>query len=345
VGCEPVAPLVVSEPAGNATAARLAWNGGGWGVAWSDDRDGTNSGDTELYFARLDTAGEKMGADVRVTDAPGFTTAGSLVYNGTDYAVVFNDARTPPGMYFTRVDAAGDKLFDEVLIEPGQVPRLAWNGTEYGLSYTVQGIVQFVRLDENGAMLGTPTVIGNGYNPSLAPSSEGWAIAFHFGVTDFTIYFVRLDASGQMVGGQVPVRGSSGWHASLAASGDGFGVAWNSGFTMGMAVNGDIHFARLDASGAVMGSEGPVTMGPAGFWFPSLAAGDDGWGLAWVVDTDLEVAHIDAAGAAGEPAPLSDSAIESFFYMQIAARAGGYGVVWPDSREGNDEVFFATTCP
>ena len=344
--CEAVAPHQISETPGAAGATRVVWNGDGYGVIWSDDRDAPdNTGDeTEMYFARLDPKGNKIGTDVRVTNAPGTTGVGSLVWNGSEYGVVFGDARTSAGIYFTRLDASGTKLSDEVLLTPGQVPRLTWSGSEYGFSFTDSGAVQFVRLDPEGAMLHAPTVVGEGWNPSQARSTDGWGIAFHDPIDPLQVYFTRLDDRGALAAPPTLVSTGPGWHASLAARGDGFGVAWNSGFEMGMAVAGQIWFAELNHDGVVVGEQKPVSGPPGGVLFPSLAANPSGWGLAWVDDTKLSMSLVDAGGGVEPPSLLSSTAVESFLYMQMTANGSGYGLVWTDSSDGTDEVWFATSC-
>jgi len=42
----------------------LSWTGSEFGVSWYDDRDGNE----EIYFARVSSAGAKIGSDLRVTN-------------------------------------------------------------------------------------------------------------------------------------------------------------------------------------------------------------------------------------------------------------------------------------
>ena len=62
---------------------------GEFGVVWGDDRDGNR----EIYFTRIDGAGNKIGGDTRLTNDTGNSDIPSLVWNGAGYAVAWNDDR------------------------------------------------------------------------------------------------------------------------------------------------------------------------------------------------------------------------------------------------------------
>ena len=52
----------VTTSGGVSEQPSLSWQGGSYGLAWTDERDGNR----EIYFNRLDTAGTPLGADVRI---------------------------------------------------------------------------------------------------------------------------------------------------------------------------------------------------------------------------------------------------------------------------------------
>ena len=56
----------VTNDGAASSAPSLVSNGSGYGLAWHDRRDGI----FEIYFARFDAAGNKIGGDVRVTERP-----------------------------------------------------------------------------------------------------------------------------------------------------------------------------------------------------------------------------------------------------------------------------------
>jgi hypothetical protein len=60
-------------------------------VSWYDDRDGN----AEIYFARIDSSGNKIGSDVRITNDSSDSVYPSLVWNWTsaEYGVSWTDNR------------------------------------------------------------------------------------------------------------------------------------------------------------------------------------------------------------------------------------------------------------
>ena len=129
------------------------WTGSQYGVAWSDHRHG----DSEIYFARIDADGNKIGTGVRVTNAADDSRSSSLVWTGREFGVSFADHRDGAWeIYFARLDASGDKLDEDVRLTHVQSnsdgPGLTWTGSEYGVfwqdSRNAGGAeIYFVRLD------------------------------------------------------------------------------------------------------------------------------------------------------------------------------------------------------
>jgi hypothetical protein len=92
--------LVNADAAGGA----VAWTGDRYGVVWADRRDG----DYELFFNRLGPDGAKLGPDVQLSNAYGFSVYGSVVFNGLYFVVVWEDDRSGPfEVYGQRVDLDG----------------------------------------------------------------------------------------------------------------------------------------------------------------------------------------------------------------------------------------------
>ncbi len=115
----------------------LVWTGSGFALAWEDGRDG----DKEIYFARLDPQGNKIGSDVRVTNDVSASENASLVWAGNEFAVAWDDDRDGNReIYFARLDAAGNEIGSDVRItsdaSASQRPSLVWTGSEYGVAWT-----------------------------------------------------------------------------------------------------------------------------------------------------------------------------------------------------------------
>ena len=68
-------------------ASGLAWNGAEYGVVRTDDRDGN----LEIYFFRLDEAGQQSGDVRRITNSPELSIGPSIVWTGAEYAIAWQE--------------------------------------------------------------------------------------------------------------------------------------------------------------------------------------------------------------------------------------------------------------
>ncbi len=93
-------------------AGPLVWTGNSFANVWEDRRDENY----EIYFNRFDKDGNKLGPDLRVTNAPDFSLKPALALLGQDYLVAWGDRRgTDFQVYSARVDRDGN------LIDPNGV--------------------------------------------------------------------------------------------------------------------------------------------------------------------------------------------------------------------------------
>ncbi len=87
----------------------LIWNGTEYGLSWN----GNGSGNQELYFARFDSSGTKIGSDVRVTNDPAPSVAPIACWNGLDYGMAWLNSRGgSQALYFTTVGCCNDLDLD-----------------------------------------------------------------------------------------------------------------------------------------------------------------------------------------------------------------------------------------
>ncbi len=73
----------------DASGGPIVWIGDRYGLAWQDRR----TGDYELYANVLDATGKKAHADTRLTFADGFSVNPSMIWNGTQFVIVWQDDR------------------------------------------------------------------------------------------------------------------------------------------------------------------------------------------------------------------------------------------------------------
>ena len=125
----------------------VVWTGTQYGIAWGDSRDSI----FKLYFARLDSAGTKVGMDTQVTNGPGFTDS-SLAWTGAEYGLVWVDRRDGSSqIYFAHLDEGGAKIGSELKVtsSPSEEPSMVWTGEEFGAVWMdsgVRSVAHFTRL-------------------------------------------------------------------------------------------------------------------------------------------------------------------------------------------------------
>ena len=178
-------PTTISGPAAaSPDRPTAAWTGSGYGVAWQDQRDGGNG--SEVYFARADAAGQPLGPEVRVTNAPGISQPYAIAWSGATHAIVFEDARTgTTETYAAWLDGTGVKLGSDLRLASSrygsQTPMIAWTGQGYGVAetdlvVTSQQRINFLRIgcdcpdgDHDGASACSDC---NDANPAVFPGHE-----------------------------------------------------------------------------------------------------------------------------------------------------------------------------
>jgi uncharacterized protein (DUF608 family) len=200
----------ITNVTGNSVCPSLVWNGIEYGLSWVDER---NSLEGEIYFARLNDDGTKIASDIRITNASSYSEHPSLVWTGTEYGVVWEDARDGiRAIYFARISASGVKQGPDIKItNPTGVlggsfhPSLVWTGTEYGLAWQefvdINYKIYFTRISPTGVKQGPNVRITNTESDS-EHSSLVWT-GFEYGLAWDTfhdgnreIYFVRLYPNG-----------------------------------------------------------------------------------------------------------------------------------------------------
>jgi hypothetical protein len=336
------AEIVITGHPSASTQPGLVWNGDGYGVVWSDARDGN----LELYFSRLDRFGQVVVGEVRVTSATADSVEPSLVWTGAEYAVSWCDERGgAPEAYFVRLDASGNTLGSEVVLGScfANVPTtaLAWNGYEYAVVWSdASSEVRFARLDASGVPAAGAVQLSDGSGTSRAPSvawtGSEYSVAWQDrdGANQWQIYFTRVDATGVESGGEAAVTDTpapSRW-PSLVRSDAGYGVAYNEG-TGGSRL---VWLTRLDASGSPVGGATQVSDLPtASSRRPSVAWSGAEYALVWHdlrhVEGEVYFTRVAASGnEIGSETRLTDNAADSVA-RGLVWTGTGFGVVWDES--------------
>jgi predicted 3-demethylubiquinone-9 3-methyltransferase (glyoxalase superfamily) len=234
------ADVRLSNDSGQSRNPSLVWTGTEFGLVWQDDR----SGNDEIYFTRLNTAGVEIGTAVQITNAGGESQDPSLVWTGSLYGVSWTDERDGNAeLYFTQISAEGEKIGEDVRMtnDPGlsEQSSLVWAQREYGVSW---------QDDRDG--------LGD------------------------EIYFARISAQGQKLGSDVRITEDPNLSEapSLAWSGSHYGVSWQDDRD---GLGNEIYFARISPSGHKLDHDLRVTLDLAASAFSSLAWTGTEFGLSW----------------------------------------------------------------
>ena len=123
----------------------LVHNGSYFESVWADARQ---AGNYEVYFNRFDSNGNKLGPDLRVTRASGFSLNPSVVWNGTESLLVWNDSRLEgpfqddPHVFAQRIAFDGTLVGDNVQIASpgtrGENPGIALGTTRVGIAFAAR---------------------------------------------------------------------------------------------------------------------------------------------------------------------------------------------------------------
>jgi len=118
----------------------IVWTGAIFGTAWEDRRDN----DYEIYFNRIDANGKKLGPDLRITNADGFSLHPSMIWNGAEFVMVWDDRRNGLDdyrVYGQRVGVEGQLLGGNIeLTGPNihaEMPRIAEGEKTLGMTFNM----------------------------------------------------------------------------------------------------------------------------------------------------------------------------------------------------------------
>ena len=188
----------------------IVWTGAEFGTTWEDRRDNNY----EIYFNRLNKDGKKLGPDVRITIAPGFSLHPHLIWNGVEYILVWDDRRNGLNqnrLYGQRIGVDGKLIGGNIELSPaGQNAESPWiaEGTKgLGIAFTVgNAINKGVRFRTTAPDLSSPgpiKTIGTpgGVSPTVIFNDGRYVVTY--GKRDAkpgnAIWGVVLDENGNQV--------------------------------------------------------------------------------------------------------------------------------------------------
>jgi predicted RecA/RadA family phage recombinase len=346
------ADIRVTNDPNSSIEPSIVWTGSEFGLAWTDGRDGN----FEIYFARLDSSGSKIGADVRVTNNPATSTMTSLVWTGSEFGLAWADNRDGNfEIYFKRIGPTGTFLSGDLRVTDALKdsirPSVAWSGTGYALAWgdTRDGDkIYFARLDPSGSKIGADVRLVDppsvSTNPSLVWTGTQFGVAFRDRRNGDTgdVYFVGVSASGVKLGQEIRVTSAPtlSLGPTLAWTGSEFGVAWGDS-----PPTDHIRFARLDPAGNKIGVDVQVDGGPGRANQPSLVWNGLEYGVTWTDQRDGNPEIYFIGLTAGGVRIGSDLRVTndpgSLNSPRLAWTGTDYAMAWSDFRSFVEEIYVA----
>jgi hypothetical protein len=303
----------------------VAFDGNNYMVVWTERR--TSVDNFDVFAQRLTPEGLKLDGDgIRVARGRGKQVAARIVYNGTNFVVVWQDQRSGDyDVYASRVTSSGTVLDPQGLrisndvgqdeVDPTAAASghgtvfIAWSSeAPTGTQWDIRG-TRFAYGAAVGPEVAVSAAPGYEFSPAVASDGNGFFVTWAqnadgtLGNTD--IGSARVSAAG-VVSASTPVSGAVGDQTTPAIAYDGtrYLVAWAD---RRATTHWAIYASRVTKFGAVVDASGiPVAMDAADDEFPVVSA-NGAFLVAWqrhpCCTTDIRGARVDGAGNVIDPVP------------------------------------------
>lgn len=342
----------------------------GYGAVWVDNR----FPNSELYFASINSAGQQVGKEQRITENFVHNLTPALVWNGEDFGLFWSYSKS--SIYFTRVSEQGMKLIGDiptVTSTRGYAIHISavWNGEEYGVTWWdvrdappcnpsgTRGRAFFVRVDKNGQKIGEEIPVADvfsnpwqDYKPFIVWDGENYAIFWNDsrengecagGYGD--IYMAKVNRYGEKILGDIKLQ-SNEPNPQLTD------VAWD-GENYVIGYNGSVvkaHIAKMDTNGDTIWADIPIN--PNGFGGAlTITSYDDKYYIAWgdfrdrtpetFYNTEIYYTITDKDGNNLIPETrLTFQDDTQRVNTKILFNKKSMGLAWLDYRDGTPQVYF-----
>ena len=181
----------------------------------------------------------------RITTASGDSIKPSIVWNGTNYGLVWSDARNggKGEIFFMLLDEKGDKVGAEAQITNTSAlvstnPEIVWNGKDFAVVYSeysdelsINSTVNFLRVNSSGAKIGNVVEVASvseKTNPSMASDGSGHGIVWRTpNNSTAKTYFSYLNTNGEIVKNQLRVlTDEASDNTEIVWDGENFGIVY-----------------------------------------------------------------------------------------------------------------------
>jgi hypothetical protein len=288
--------------------------------------------------------------------AEGSQSFSRIAFDGSNYLVVWMDARTGQGLAGARVTPSGtvlDTVGFRITTRRAFDPDVEWNGSNYlvvwqdgSSGYNIYGTrvsAAGAVLDGNGFSISSAS--GNQRSPKLAVAGSTFLVAWeddHLGASSdpFDIFGARVSSAGIVLdpsGIAISTATLGQYGAAVASDGTDFLVTWGDNRTGTTQVEA----ARVTGAGTVLDPSG-ILVSTTGGGNADVAWGTDRYLLVWqtgsfLPDADIAGARVDATGTVLDATPI---AISTAAEGQVVPSVWWGGTVflaaWDDMRRGVD---------
>jgi hypothetical protein len=288
----------------DAFGGRVVWTGDGFGVTWEDRRTGS----WEVYFSRLDRDGNKLAADVLVSEDDSFWSYyDALAWTGSEFVVVWEGwpAFNRMTIRGRRLDAKGAPIGPDVELVNDEVrsesPTIAVGRSGLGMVWNRMNVdhheVYFQTFDRTFAPVSAPVrvtsdTIGGSY-PTLVWNDDRYVVAWADpDGTPHAIYAASFDEQANVVTKTTKVTDSPRWSRfpALLPMGDRLEMIFsdtkdqNSGY--------ELYVKQLSRELTTIGDERRITRAIGDSIAPMASFGPVGEAGVLFSDYRLDVPHV-----------------------------------------------------
>jgi hypothetical protein len=362
----------------------LRWNGSKFGLMWIESIRGAGGEFVNgNRFALLDASGAVIRKDVRIPTPDGEVALSSseLLWDGAAWGF-FESHMTSDGLldiFFYRLAEDGELLAGPVRVTSHAdydfLPNIAWNGSEYGMSWLRsrddQSTILFQRVSASGVLVGSPTTLASGPalnldTPDVVAVPSGWTVVWSESPDgeQQPMMLRRLDAAGAPLGPATRISDDfdlNGFtpadqqpavdleYELFALPAGGYAV-----FVRTISNNGrqDVGLLRADAAGNRVGAR--VIISPAdGFISGTARAAFDGTnflvgfnegrlGTQEIADVLVSQSGATVAGPTdltSGHSPGNSFGIVTSSQQQLAPVGGGFAALWNEPIPGDTQLY------
>lgn len=165
----------------------LVWGNDEFAAVWADDRNEQR----DIYFVRFDEYGVVAGDnDVRITETNNDSLNPSMVWDGSDYGVIWEEKAENVGstgehyeIYYQKINSSGEKVGDAIRLTTkdngdSEEPKIILNNGKYGITWTdyrdyidkSQSDIYFMEINSDGIVVTSEEKVSDGEGLSFEPS-------------------------------------------------------------------------------------------------------------------------------------------------------------------------------